>query len=127
MGKQKTTKEWVEQAKAVHGNKYDYSKAIYTSWKDKICVICPEHGEWWVEPASHLRGYGCPRCSGNSVGLSIKEREKKFIEKAFLIYNGKYDYSKVEYNGKRNKICIICPEHGEFWQTPERHLKGNEI
>ena len=125
MGKQKTTIEWIEQAKKVHGNKYDYSKTIYKSWKEKVCVICPEHGEWWVEPASHLQGYGCPRCSNSSVGLSLKEREKKFIEKALLFYGSKYDYSKVNYNGKRNKVCIICPEHGEFWQTPERHLKGN--
>lgn len=125
MGKQKTTKEWVEQAKTVHGNKYDYSKAIYTSWKEKICVICPEHGEWWVEPASHLRGYGCPRCSSSSVGLSLKERRENFINKSKQVYNDIYDYSKVEYQGKRSKVCIICPEHGEFWQTPERHLKGN--
>ena len=42
---------------------------------------------------------------------------KKFI-------GNKYDYSKVEYVNNRTKVCIICSEHGEFWQTPNSHLKG---
>ncbi len=38
-----------------------------------------------------------------------------FIRKANKIWNNKYDYSKVVYTGTNNKVCIICPEHGEFW------------
>lgn len=38
----------------------------------------------------------------------------EFIEKARLLHGNKYDYSKVEYDGNRKKVCIICPEHGEF-------------
>jgi protein-arginine kinase activator protein McsA len=30
----------------------------------------------------------------------------------------------VEYNGTHNKVTIICPIHGEFWQTPENHIQG---
>ena len=48
-----------------------------------------------------------------------------FIEKAHKIHNNKYDYSKVEYINSRTKVCIICPIHGEFWQTPNNHLNGN--
>ena len=35
-----------------------------------------------------------------------------------------YDYSKVDYINAKTKICIICPKHGEFWQTPNDHLSG---
>ena len=39
-------------------------------------------------------------------------------------HGDKYDYSKVEYISMHSKVCIICPKHGEFWQTPHNHLKG---
>jgi hypothetical protein len=47
-----------------------------------------------------------------------------FIEKAKAVHGTKYDYSKVEYVKAIEKVCIICHEHGEFWQTPNNHLRG---
>ena len=43
----KTTEQFIEEAKQIHGDKYDYSKAIYNGCDEKICIICPEHGEFW--------------------------------------------------------------------------------
>lgn len=52
---------------------------------------------------------------------------KKFIEKAREVHGDKYDYSKAVYINAKTKICIICPKHGEFWQTPDKHnLNYNE-
>ena len=113
--------EFIEKACKVHENKYDYSKVKYVDAKTKVCIICPEHGEFWQTPNSHLGGKGCPVCSGNKP-LTTEE----FIEKARQVHNNKYDYSKVDYKGTNFKVCIICPEHGEFWQTPSSHLKGSE-
>lgn len=50
-----------------------------------------------------------------------KLTQEEFIERANKVHNGKYDYSKVEYINNATKVCIICPIHGEFWQTPARH------
>lgn len=47
-----------------------------------------------------------------------------FINKALKVHNNKYDYSKVNYVNNHTKVCIICPEHGEFWQQPNLHLNG---
>ena len=47
---------------------------------------------------------------------------RKICRKSKKKYGDKYDYSKVEYNGYNVKVCIICPEHGEFWQTPNNHI-----
>ena len=47
-----------------------------------------------------------------------------FISKAKKIHGDKYDYSKVNYVNSYTKVCIICPKHGEFWQTPYDHLQG---
>lgn len=56
--------------------------------------------------------------------MSRKYTTLDFIEKASRIHNNKYDYSKVVYVDVNTKVCIICPKHGEFWQTPESHFKG---
>ena len=116
----KTTQKFIEDAINVHGNKYDYSKSNYKGCFELICIICPEHGEFWQQAHSHLNGRGCPIC-GKFI-KSYKNSNDFFIKRAKEIHGNKYDYSKVEYKGSRIKVCIICPEHGEFWQTPHAHL-----
>lgn len=115
----KTTEEWIEEAKKVHGDKYDYSKVEYKGTKEKVCIICPEHGEFWQTAGGHLSGNGCKKC----VGLN-KPTTEEWIERVKLIHGNKYDYSKLEYVNAKTKVCIICPEHGEFWQMPSVHLIG---
>lgn len=51
----------------------------------------------------------------------------EFIKQARNVHGDKYDYSKVEYVNSKTKICIICPIHGEFWQTPDNHLHGKGL
>ena len=48
----------------------------------------------------------------------------EFIEKAIEVHGDKYDYSKADYLNYSTKVCIVCPIHGEFWQTPNNHLFG---
>ena len=92
MSRKVTTDSFIESAKMIHGNKYDYSKVNYVSAQTKICIICPEHGEFWQTPNSHLNGKGCPMCSRNK-----KMDTNEFIRRAKEINGDKYDYSKVEY------------------------------
>ena len=56
--------------------------------------------------------------------MAKKLTTEDFIRKARLVHGNKYDYSKIEYVNIRTKIIIICPEHGEFKQTPNGHLLG---
>ena len=119
-----TQDEFISKAKEIHKDYYDYSKVKYINNKTKICIICPEHGEFWQLPSAHLRGQGCPKCGFNKSIVNRTKNTEEFIEKAKKIHGDKYDYSKVEYNGCRIPICIICPIHGEFWQPPYAHLNG---
>ena len=116
----KRNKGRINKAKKIHDNKYDYSKVHYINNKIKVCIICPKHGEFFQEPKAHLKGQGCPKCSG-CAKLTMDD----FIEKARKVHGDEYDYSKVKYINNHTKVCIICPEHGEFWQTPNSHLNGN--
>lgn len=117
----KSSEYFIEKAKQVHGDKYDYSKVEYCKAKKKVCIVCPEHGEFWQTPDSHLRGAECPKCSHQSYRYTTEE----FIKMAKDVHGDKYDYSKVEYINRLTPVCIICPEHGEFWQKAYSHLLGN--
>ena len=120
----KTNETFIEQAIAIHGNKYDYSKTLYKNAINPVSIICPEHGEFNMRPANHLNGQGCPKCANQERGSYRKNNTQNFIERATIKHNGKYDYSKVDYKNNHEKVCIICPEHGEFWQKPNDHLRG---
>ena len=57
------TQEFIEEAKKMHGDRYDYSKVKYVNTRRKVCIICPEHGEFRQTSSEHLRGQGCPKCA----------------------------------------------------------------
>lgn len=116
MARRLTQNDFISKAKEIHKNKYDYSEVHYVNSRTKVCIICPEHGEFWQTPSTHLKGCGCPKCSGKFLDKDF------FIEKANKIHKNKYDYSKVTYKGNKTKVEIICPIHGSFWQTPNDHL-----
>ena len=117
-----TTEDFINKAIQIHGDKYTYSKVNYIGAEEKVCIICPKHGEFWQTPSGHLSGYGCPKCYDERRGANLRDDLTTFISKAKQIHGDKYDYSKVKYINSRTEICIICPEHGEFWQTPNKHL-----
>jgi len=116
-----STKDFIRKAKEIHGNTYDYSMVDYISGKLKIKIICKEHGIFEQVPQSHLSDSGCPKCVG------FNSTFEDFIREAKLIHGDKYDYSLVNetYKNTRVKIPIICPVHGQFFQTPFVHLRGN--
>ena len=122
--KKLTTETFIEKSRKVHGDKYDYSKTEYVNNHTKVCIICPEHGEFWQRPQSHMDGHGCVKCYAKDCADRCSSTTKEFIEKAREVHGDKYDYSKVNYINSYTKVCIICPKHGEFWQEPKWHLKG---
>jgi very-short-patch-repair endonuclease len=113
--------EFIEKAREVHGDKYDYSEVVYVDSRTKIRIICPIHGPFCQIPNNHLRGRGCLECSGHR-----KSTTEEFIKKAREVHGNKYDYSKVEYKNAFAKVCIVCLclGHEPFWQTPNNHLRG---
>ena len=118
------TQNFIEKARKVHGDKYDYSKVEYVNSHTKICIICPEHGEFWQTPNNHLCGKGCNECGKRIVSLKKSSNTDDFITKAKKVHGNKYDYSNVVYVKNNEKIKIICPIHGGFEQTPLTHLSG---
>lgn len=113
------TEIFIQKAKKVHGNKYDYSKTHYVNSKTKVCIICPEHGEFWQTPNSHLSGSGCAECA-----QCKKWTTEKFITESNKVHNNFYNYDKTNYINCNTKVVITCPIHGDFEQTPLMHVRG---
>lgn len=77
--KRSTIEIFIQRAKIIHGDKFDYSKAIYTTNRTPICIVCPFHGEFYPTPTAHLKGHGCMLC--NHIGKYTYSFFNKFPEK----------------------------------------------
>lgn len=73
VNKNVTTDEFINKAKLIHGNKYDYSLANYINSISKVKIICHMHGIFEQIPNSHLNGEGCPMCKSSKGELLIKK------------------------------------------------------
>lgn len=114
-----STAEFLESARRVHGDKYDYTGVRYLNNKTNVVISCPEHGSFNQRPGHHLSGAGCPSCAGNIIKTT-----KQFIEEAVRVHGGTYSYDRSVYRGAYVKTFITCSEHGDFEQTPSGHLQG---
>lgn len=112
-----TNAEFIIEANILHEHKYTYKNCVYSNNKSKILITCSAHGDFEQTPMNHLQGQGCPICN--------KVNTQDFIEKAKGVHGARYNYSKVDYKEHSNKVTILCPEHGEFLQTPSSHLRGS--
>jgi G:T-mismatch repair DNA endonuclease (very short patch repair protein)/predicted nucleic acid-binding Zn-ribbon protein len=124
-GTQKSnTEDFINRAKEVHDNKYDYKKVEYINARTNVKITCLEdgHGEFEQTPVNHLRGQGCPKCAGNQLSNT-----EEFISKAKEVHKDKYDYKKVDYINNITNVIISCikNEHGDFEQMPSGHLSGS--
>jgi hypothetical protein len=124
MPRRLTQEEFVAKASAIHGDKYDYSHAVYQKGACKCIILCSTHGAFEQKAESHLQGSGCKKCAVAETTKKINGGLDAFLARAKTIHN-KYDYSKVvTYENNRTKVTITCPRHGDFEQTPHNHLQG---
>ncbi len=121
-----STDEAIERFRAVHGDRYDYSRVEYVSNSTKVTIGCAIHGFFEQIPGDHWRGIGCTKCAGDLRGRVRKERSRDAILAEFIkVHGDRYDYSLVEYVDSKTKVSIICREHGVFEQAPAMHKLGN--
>lgn len=115
-----TNEAFIQKAKLLHNNNFEYTLCNYISYKSPIRIICKEHGEFTTLPPYHLesKSGGCQKCSYFKI-----TNTEQFISKSQKIHNYKYDYSLTNYIRNNKKVTIICPIHNEFEQIPSNHYK----
>lgn len=120
-----TTENFIERAIKTHGNKYNYSKAVYRGAHEKVIIICSIHGEFEQESKAHTQGQGCPECAKLKRGEKKRLSFEEFCDKANKKHFNRYDYIEESYVKSLDIICIVCPIHGLFKQQGNSHLQGN--
>jgi hypothetical protein len=128
MGSIITLNEAIIRAKAIHGDKYDYSRSIYLGQGIPFEIGCNKCGQWfWQTPKNHWLGAGCNQiCLRNRKHLARNKGLEQFICEAISLYGDLYDYSEFIYVNRHTRGTIICRvlDHGRFEKTPGHHLFG---
>ena len=141
MTRKKTTDEFIQEAKEIHGDKYDYSKVEeYVNNHTKVNIICLKHEFIFpIQPNNHInkkKPQGCPKCGKENMSAKLKIGLKIFIEKAMNIEkhknvdgSHKYNYKDLkeeDYKNKKVEILIYCNKcEKPFQQQPQVHLNGH--
>lgn len=121
--KKLTTEQFIERARAVHGDTYTYLSE-YTGSRDLISITCPTHGVFNVRAYSHLEGSRCHKCDVEQRAKSNTLTNEQFLLKAKQKHGDKYTYPAT-YVHSNQSLEITCPRHGTFSQLPYVHLLGN--
>ena len=126
MTKKLTTEQFIQKARAKHGDLYDYGNVNYVNNHTKVnitCLACDD--DFPQRPAKHLGGQGCPTCAHKKIAAFQTLTLAEFIQKARAIHGDLYDYSNVNYVTNRTKVnitCLACDD--DFPQRPAKHLDG---
>jgi hypothetical protein len=125
-----TKEEFIEKARQVHGDKYNYERVDYKGNKIKAEIGCNTCGNWFFQTPNDHRfgnknGSGCPKCSIQTIINKLRSTTEEFIEEAKKVHGDKFDYSRTNYISSKMKVeigCKICNKF--FFQTPESHNDG---
>lgn len=121
-----STEAWIERARAVHTDHehYDYAQVDYQGDRSKVRIVCRYHGPFEQTAGEHTQGRGCTACGNEAKRRGRQKDLAHFVARARAMHGDKYDYSRVNYGSALEKVEIVCPKHGAFWQTPANHGHG---
>lgn len=114
---------FIEKARRVHDDFYDYSLVDYVNTDTKVEIICPIHGIFKQTPRIHLyKKSGCNACAVDRSKITNTKTTEQFIKQGKEVHGDKYDYSKTKYINAHTLVIITCPVHGDFKQRPYVHV-----
>ena len=120
-------KKVLSRFQEIHGDTYDYSKAVYKGQSKPIEIVCPQHGSFWQRPGDHWRGAGCPQCyeDRNSRGASQRLTTEEFISRARAVLPS-FDFSDSVYVNSNTSVKVRCVEHDAVFKANPRGLMAGE-
>lgn len=119
-----TLEEFIEKAKIIHNNKYDYHLIKYKNAKTKIKIICPKHKYFWQIPDNHLHGHGCPKCNYNISKSETEWLDSLNITNRFVtLYIGK---KKIIVDGFDPITNTIYEFYGDYWHGNPEIYNGED-
>ena len=122
------TEKFIEKAKLIHGDRYDYSKVHYVDYLTNTIIGCKKHGDFAQTPNVHLGKHGCPKCKGDITSqlsmLRMTSNIDEWLVKAKKQHGDTYSYNRVIYKRATQVVKITCRLHGDFLQRPCDHQNG---
>lgn len=124
---QLNTEIFIGRAKAIHGEKYDYSEVEYKNANTKVIIVCYMCGHrWGITPAHHMNGRGCRACQYKKLKQAFSKDHSWFLGRALEIHGDKYEYLS-EYRGSNQPIKIRCKVCDRvYYQEVNSHLSGGK-
>lgn len=124
-----TAKELSSRFRLVHGDRFDYSKVVYSDMHEKVIIGCPQHGDFEMTPANHISNHYCWKCNCNTAS----RKETAWIEsiEAFLGIRAITDESVTGQKGASSKIDAVFGNvaveyDGAYWHSLDGALIKDE-
>lgn len=99
----------------VHGTRYDYSKAVYSSAREEVTIICPDHGEFLQIAALHWDGRNCPKCV-KRVAADKYRKPLAAQHAALTAIRPDFTYDLSAYTNNKDLISVTCDRGHTFEQ-----------
>jgi len=119
----KSTEEFIAAAKKVHGDRYDYSEAVYTLAHNAINIKCRTHGSFSQTAGTHLSGANCPTCAKSDAPRQAA-RDRFAAYKDSLFARGlPYTYEFANATNMHSRISVTCDKGHTFEQRADGALR----
>ncbi len=120
------TEEFIEKARSVHGDLYDYSKVNYSCTRTKVIINCSKHGDFLQIPNNHLLGKGCPTCSSSKGEILIRNILLKHNIKYTQEYRIPLQGNKFRYDFYLPDCNLLIEFHGSQHYFPVKFFGGDD-
>uniref|UniRef100_A0A6C0KH86 Uncharacterized protein n=1 Tax=viral metagenome TaxID=1070528 RepID=A0A6C0KH86_9ZZZZ len=133
----KSNEDFINNAKKIHGELYDYSNVEYKSTRITVTILCKIHGEFKQKPNDHLSGCGCQKCGMGCFSKKSLEWLNNLMKKnnIFIQCAGNLGEYKIKVDNKKYyKVDGYCKEtntiyefNGDFWHGNPKYFKQDEF
>lgn len=123
---------FLEKAKAKHGDLYGYADVVYIDSVTEVDIYCWRHKRLFrQQPASHIRGNGCPKCKSSRGERTIIS----FLDKHSIYYIPQHDLpgARYRYDFYLIDYHIFIEFHGrqhyefnKYFYDSEEHFRARQ-
>ena len=127
MGIKRDTEWFISKSKSIHGDKFDYSNAVYINALTTIEIRCIKHNNIFNQISNNHfnKPNSCNDCLTEKRRSLYADSKDEFINKSIKVFGNIYDYTQVDYINQRTKVKIKCKKHDlKFEQIPYAFLQG---
>jgi hypothetical protein len=119
MGRSYTTEQFIINARKIHGDTYNYSKAKYLTAHDDILIICNLCNKEFIQrPSHHVSGHGCSDCNKKKANISQTLSNDEFIRRSKILHGDNiFDYSYTKYEKYKKLVKLKCIKHNYIFDV----------